>query len=178
MENVMSPRFTRRPEPTEYAEYYSRYLRHLPDGDVLDALRTGVVEFAGLLSPLDDSQALHRYAPGKWSIKEVLGHMLDVERVFAYRALRIGRGDETPLPGFEQDDYVKIANYDRRALAGLLDEYRHLRAANLELFASFDAADLERAGTASGYRVTARAAIWIIAGHERHHLAGLRRDYL
>ncbi len=167
-----------RPAPSEYAEYYGRYISQLPEGDVLDLLRAGPGELEALLGKLDDAQALHRYAPGKWSIKEVVSHMIEGERVFAYRALRIARADRTPLPGFEQDDYVKVANADRRTLASLLTEYRHLRAANVEMFASFDDDALRREGTASGYRCTARALIWIIAGHERHHLNGLGRDYL
>jgi uncharacterized damage-inducible protein DinB len=175
----MSTSFLERPAATEHAAYYARYLSQVPDGgDVLELLRTGAIELEMLLGGLDEKQALHRYAPGKWSIKEVVGHMLDAERVFAYRALRIARADATPLPGFEQDEYVRVAGFDRRPLASLLAEYRHLRAANLELFASLDARALVRQGTASGYGVTARALIWIIAGHERHHLIGLRRDYL
>lgn len=170
--------FETRPQAGEYGAYYERYLSQVPDGNVLDHLRTGVREFTGLLEGLDDAQALHRYAPGKWSIKEVVGHTIEVERVFAYRALRIARADETPLPGFEQDDYVRVAGYDRRTLGSLLDEYRHVRAGNIEMFGGFDADGLARAGSASGYRVTARAAIWIIAGHEQHHIAGLKRDYL
>lgn len=174
----MSTSFLERPTATEHAEYYGRYLSQLPDGDVLEFLRAGVKELETLLGGLGEQQALHRYAPGKWSIKEVVGHMLDVERVFAYRALRIARADTTPLPGFEQDDYVAAAGFDDRPLASLLAEYHHLRAANLELFASLEARALMRQGTASGYRFSARALIWIIAGHERHHLNGLRRDYL
>lgn len=174
----MSTAFLERPAATEHAAYYSRYLSQVPDGDVLEILRAGAIELDTLLGGLDERQALHRYAPGKWSIKEVVGHMLDAERVFAYRALRIARADATPLPGFEQDEYVRVAGFDHRPLASLLAEYRHLRAANLELFASLDARALVRQGTASGYAVTARALIWIIAGHERHHLSGLRRDYL
>lgn len=174
----MSTTTAGRPAPTEYGEYYGRYISQLPEGDVLETMRAGVQELDALLGGLDEQQALHRYAPGKWSIKEVVGHMLDVERVMAYRALRIARGDATPLPGFEQDDYVKAAHYDGRPLASLLAEYRHLRAANLELFASLDHEALMRKGTASGYPFTARALIWVIAGHERHHLNGFRRDYL
>lgn len=173
----MSTTTAARPAPTEHAEYYGRYISQLPDGDVLETLRAGVKELEALLGGLTDEQALYRYAPGKWSIKEVLGHMLDVERVFAYRALRIARGDETPLPGIEQDDYVKAAEFDRRPLASLLAEYRHQRAANLELFGSMDADALMRKGTASGCPFTVRALIWVIAGHERHHLSGFRRDY-
>lgn len=173
----MNTPFAERPAAREYAEYYGRYVSHLPDGDVLDQLRLGVAEFEGLVGGLSEPQALHRYAPGKWSIKEVVGHMLDGERVFAYRALRIARGDTTPMPGFEQDDYVKVANSDARPLASFLAEYRHLRASNLHMFGSFDRAALLREGTASGYTISARALIWVIAGHERHHLIGLRRDY-
>lgn len=173
----MSTTFAGRPAPIEYGDYYGRYISQLPDGDVLETMRAGVQELDALLGGLDEQQALRRYAPGKWSVKEVVGHMLDVERVMAYRALRIARADATPLPGFEQDDYVRVANCDRRPLASLLNEYRHLRASNIELFGSFDPEALMRSGTASGYPFTARALIWVIAGHERHHLNGFRRDY-
>jgi len=173
----MSTAFAERPDAAEHAEYYGRYIVQLPDGDVLQQLRAGVEELNGLLSGLTETQALKRYAPDKWSIKEVLGHMLDVERVFAYRALRMARADETPLPGFDQDGFVAAARYDERPLASFLAEYRHVRAANLELFGSFDRETLLRRGTASGYSFTVRALIWIIAGHERHHLTGFRRDY-
>jgi len=174
----MPATFTSRPAPKEYGEYYGRYISQLPDGDVLAIMRSQTDELMAMFAKVDDAKALHRYAPGKWSIKEVLGHMLDVERVFSHRALRMARADKTPLPGFEQDDYVAAANYDGRPLASLLDEWRHLRAANLTLFESFDEATLMRQGTASGYEFTVRALIWIMAGHERHHLNGLRANYL
>jgi len=173
----MSTTFADRPAASEHAEYYGRYIVQLPDGDVLEMMRAGLREVEALLGGLSEEQALHRYAPGKWSVKEVVGHMLDVERIFAYRALRIARGDKTPIPGFDQDEYVKVANYDGRPLASFLAEYRHLREANLELFGSFDQDALMRQGTASGYAFTARALVWIIAGHERHHLTGFRQDY-
>jgi uncharacterized damage-inducible protein DinB len=174
----MSTTMTSRPQPREYAEYYNRYISRLPDGDVLQVMRGQTQELMDLLQGLDDAKALHRYAPGKWSIKEVLGHMLDVERIFAYRALRIARADETPIPGFEQDNYVAAAKFDARPLASLFDEWRHLRAANVALFESFDEATLMRRGTASGYGFTVRAIIWIMAGHVRHHLEGFRAHYL
>jgi uncharacterized damage-inducible protein DinB len=174
----MPATFASRPAPKEYAEYYGRYISQLPDGDVLDIMRSQTKELFEMFAKIDDAKALHRYAPGKWSIKEVLGHMLDVERVFSHRALRMARADKTPLPGFEQDDYVAAANFDGRPLESLLDEWRHLRAANLTLFESFDEVTLMRQGTASGYEFTVRALIWIMAGHERHHLNGLRANYL
>jgi uncharacterized damage-inducible protein DinB len=174
----MTTAFLERPAATEYAEYYNRYISQLTEGDVLDLMRTSAQEVEALLGGLDEAKALHRYAPGKWSIKEVLGHMVDVERMFSIRALRIARADRAPLPGFDQDAYVRVGEFDRRPLASLLAEARHLRAANFELFAHLSSEALLREGTASGYPFTARALIWIIAGHERHHIVGLKRDYL
>lgn len=165
------------PEVGEYAPYYERYLRRVPPGDVLAHLRRQGAETVRLIASLDDARALHRYEPGKWSVKEVVGHLCDGERVFAYRALRFARADETPLAGFEENDYVPAGNFDRRPLSSLIDELAAVRAASLALFSSLDEAAWLRQGTAADNRVSVRALASIILGHELHHLAILRERY-
>ena len=172
----MNP-FNTPPAATEYALYYHTYVRLIP-GDPLVALRAQPPELRGLLAGLTEEQALLRYAPGKWSIKEMLVHMLDTERIFAYRALRIARGDTTPLPGFEQDDYVPASGADARPLTDILAEYDTVRAASLSLLESFTTEAVGRQGTASGQPVSVRALAYILAGHEAHHLHILQERYL
>ena len=130
------------------------------------------------LAGLSDDRARHRYGPGKWSVKEVVGHVADTERVMAYRALRIGRGDQTPLPGFDQDAFVQGALWDDIPLPALLDDLLLVRMATLSLLTSFPEDVLGRRGTASGEPVSVRGLCFIIAGHERHHLRILRERYL
>ncbi|SHK69763.1 DinB family protein [Hymenobacter psychrotolerans] len=165
------------PDATEYAPYYGTYVR-LITADPLAALQTQPAELRRLLAGLTEEQAQFRYAAGKWSIKEMLVHMIDTERIFAYRALRISRGDTTALPGFEQDDYVPTSEADARPLASILHEYDTVRAATLSLLGSFSAAQLSRRGTASGQPVSVRAMSFIMAGHEAHHLHILQQRYL
>lgn len=167
-----------RPAPEEYADHYGRYIAVMPDGDLLGLLRDQAAKTVALLEGLSEEEALFRYAEGKWSIKEVLGHLVDTERIFATRGLVFARGDTTPLPGFEQDDYVASAEFDARSLESLLAEFGHLREANIALFASLDEAAQLRSGSASGVGFTARSVPWIIAGHERHHVAVLKERYL
>jgi hypothetical protein len=166
-----------RPDPSEYGAYYRRYVDLVPDGDVLDTLTDQLEELATLVG-LKEEEARFRYAPGKWSIKEIIGHLVDSERIFAYRALRIGRGDQTPLAGYEQDDYVKAGGFDERPLGSLLDDHRLVRTGTVALFRSFDADAIERRGTANNNPITVRALAWIIAGHERHHLGVIQEKYL
>lgn len=167
-----------RPHPSEHAEFYAKYVARVPDGDLLRTLRAQGDEARALARGLSDAQAMHRYAPGKWSVKEVYGHVADAERVFAYRALRIARGDETPLAGFDENAYVAAADFDARPLSALADELAHVRRATLDLLAPLGGEALARRGTANGRSVTVRALAWIIAGHERHHLDLLRERYL
>lgn len=168
----------RRPRPDEVSGFYHGYVDLVPEGDVLAQLEHGMQETRALLARFGEERGSHRYAPGKWSVKEVVGHVIDGERVFAYRALRIARGDRTPLPSFEQDDYVAAAGFDRRSLADLLEELALLRAANLCLFRSLTPADWERSGTASGNSIVACAFPFILAGHETHHRRVLAERYL
>jgi DinB family protein len=168
----------RRPEAGEVAPFYRGYLETVPEGDVLALLERGPGELRAALSGLDESRGAHRYAPGKWSIKEVLGHVNDAERVFSYRALRMARGDTTPLASFDQDAYVARSLADRRRLADLLDEFAHLRAASVLLFRGFEPAAWERKGTASDCSFVVCAFPFILAGHELHHRQVLVDRYL
>jgi uncharacterized damage-inducible protein DinB len=167
-----------RPGTDEYAPYYGTYIGKVPDGDLRSILSSQLAETLALIQSIPESRGGHRYAPDKWSIKEVLGHLADSERIFSYRARRIARGDATPLPGFEQDDYVPAGGFDGRTLGDLADELAAVRQATIHLFAHLDQAALERRGTASGKPVSVRALAYIIAGHELHHLGILKTRYL
>ena len=166
-----------RPAADEFFDYYGKYIEKVPGDDALSALSGQIADTSRLLRPLDGARALHRYAPGKWSVKEVIGHLSDTERVFAYRALRIGRGDTTPLAGFDETKYVPMACFDARPLADVLEELESVRTASLALFRSFDAAALARRGTANDKTVSVRALAWIVAGHELHHRGLLIERY-
>jgi uncharacterized damage-inducible protein DinB len=167
-----------RPGTDEYAPYYGTYIGKVPDGDLRSMLSSQLAETLALIQSIPESRGGHRYAPDKWSIKEVLGHLADSERIFSYRALRIARGDATPLPGFEQDDYIPAGGFDGRTLRDLADELAAVRQATIHLFAHLDQTALERRGTASGKPVSVRALAYIIAGHELHHLGILKTRYL
>ncbi len=167
-----------RPSPGEYAPYYSTYTEAVPDGDLLRLLEDHAADLLGLLRTFGEARGDDRYAPGKWSVKEVVGHITDTERVFCYRALRFARADATPLPGFEQNGYVEAAGFGRRTLADLAEEFADVRKATLKLFAGFDEAALARSGVASGHPMSVRALAWVIAGHERHHVSILRERYV
>ena len=167
-----------RPEPGEYAAYYAGYVAHVPDGDVVELLRAQIRETVEFLAGIPEERAGHRYAPGKWSIREVVGHMADVERIMAYRALRIARGDRTPLPGFDENAYVPAANFDVRTLDSLARELEAARRSTVAFLETLDAEVAARRGTVNNLEVTARALAYIIAGHERHHVKILRERYL
>ena len=136
-----------------------------------------IEETANLLRPLSDADAMYRYDRGKWSIKEVVGHLSDIERIMAYRALRIARGDTTALPGFDENAYVPVGKFDTRSLADLVGELRTARAATLALLRTFDADAWVRRGTANGKPVSVRALAFMIPGHERHHVEILKTRY-
>jgi uncharacterized protein (TIGR03083 family) len=165
------------PEAGEYAAYYAGYVSRVPPGDLLAHLEKQGRATAAALRSLTPAQAAVRYAPGKWSVAEVLGHVIDSERIFTYRALRIARGDETPLPGFDQDRYAPAGAFDRRSPADVVDELESVRRATLTLLRGLPADAWVRRGTASGHPVTVRALAYIIAGHELHHLEVLRARY-
>jgi len=167
-----------RPGPGEHAEYYGRYTRLVPDGDLVEILERQMEETAAFLRGIPARLHDHRYAEGKWSIKEVIGHLGDTERIFAYRALRIGRGDTTPLPGFDENAYVADARFAEQEYAHLVEDFIAVRRATVSLLRSFDAEEAARVGEASGWPVSARALAAIMAGHVIHHTAILRERYL
>ena len=164
----------RRSDPSEYAPYYGRYVDLVPHGPVLDALRAQPDAMARLLGTADPEAT---YAPGKWTVHQALQHVVDTERVFAYRALSFARGDGSPLPSFDENAWAATADVSDRPFAGTIAEFRAVRAATVALFEGLTAEAWGRAGTASGNRMTVRAAAAIIAGHAAHHAAVLRERY-
>jgi uncharacterized damage-inducible protein DinB len=167
-----------KPESNEFAPYYSKYISLVRDGDVVSTLRQQLDNSLSLLRGISEEKANSRYAPDKWSVKEVVGHVLDTERIFGYRALRFARNDQTPLNGFEQDDYVRAANFGKIRLSDLADEFQNVRQANIHLFRSLDDAAWLRRGAANENEVSVRALAYIIAGHELHHMGILKTKYL
>lgn len=166
-----------RPHASEYASFYSGYVAGVPDGDIVATLRTAGDELIATLSAIPESRGDFRYADGKWSIRTVIGHVIDVERIFSYRALRVGRGDATPLPGFEENNYAVTAASDARTVADLVAELTAVRASTVRLFASFSVDAWTRRGIASNAEVSARALAWITTGHALHHLRILKERY-
>jgi hypothetical protein len=158
-----------RPDSTEYAEYYKNYIGRVPDGPLLDFLARQTGDYRQLFVGVSDQDATAPTAPGKWSVKEILGHLCDTERVMTYRVLRFARGDEQELLGFEQDDYVREAGSNSRALEDLLAEFESVRKATIALLGSLPAGADMRTGVANGNRVTVRALAYIVAGHAQHH---------
>jgi uncharacterized damage-inducible protein DinB len=166
-----------RPQPSEYAPYYDRYISLVQGEDILDTLDQQRRQTMLLLSGRNDEDGDFRYAPGKWSAKEVLGHVCDTERIFAYRALRIARADATPVEGFEQDDYVRNGPFAQRPLADLVEDFIAVRRATLSLLRNLDEAAWSRRGIANKNEVTVRALAYTIAGHELHHRRILEEKY-
>jgi len=166
-----------RPEPGEYAPYYERYISLIPGSEILGTLESQRRQMMLLLSGRDEDEGDIRYAPDKWTAKEVLGHVCDTERIFAYRALRISRGDRTPIEGFEQDDYVRNGPFGRAPLAEIVEDYIAVRRATLTLLRNLDEEAWMRRGVANKNEVTVRALAYIIAGHEVHHRRILEEKY-
>jgi len=167
-----------RPADTEYAQSYAGYVALVPEDDILGTIEHQSSVTQKLLASLDESRAAYRYAEAKWSVKEVLGHFIDAERIFAYRALAFARGETQPLPGFDENDYVRHAAFDSWKLGDLSEHYALVRRATIVLFRNFPEEAWERRGTASDNPITVRALAWIIVGHERHHVKVLRERYL
>jgi uncharacterized damage-inducible protein DinB len=174
---VQSALVIARPQPGEYAPYYERYISLVQENDILATLDRQRREMVLLLSGLSEEQGDFRYAPEKWSAKQVLGHVCDTERVFAYRALRIARGDATPMEGFEQDDYVKNGPFARHAIDEVIEDYIAVRRATISLLRSLEEAAWSRRGVANKNEVTVRALAYTIAGHEVHHRRILQEKY-
>lgn len=167
-----------KPEKSEHLPYYGRYIELVPKGDIVQTLATQMKETQAFLAELPASMATHRYAPGKWSVNEMIGHLTDTERIFTSRALRFARNDPQPQPGFEQDDYVHNATFDAYPLAELASELAAVRQASIYLFKHLDDDAWMRRGVASGGEVTVRALAFMTAGHELHHREILRTRYL
>lgn len=167
-----------RPEAGEHAEYYARYVAMVPDGDILEILREQLGETLAMLQGLTEEQERHRYAEGKWSLRESVGHLVDTERLFAFRALAMARADGVDLPGMDQDAWVAGSNADDRTLDALCAEWAALRRANIHMFAWMDEETGRRKGRASGYDFTVRSFPWIMAGHELWHRKIFAEHYL
>ena len=166
-----------RPEPDEYAPYYRRYISLVAGDDIIVTLGEQLRETSALLSSRAEADGNFRYAPEKWSVKEVIGHLSDSERIFAYRALRVSRNDQTPIEGFEQDDYVRHGGFGQRRLADVVDEFISVRRATLSLLRGLDQAAWTRRGLANKNEVSVRALAYIMAGHELHHRTILKDKY-
>lgn len=166
-----------RPEPGEYAPYYDRYISLIPGTEILATLESQRRQMMLLLSGRDEADGDFRYAPDKWSAKQVLGHVCDTERIFAYRALRIARGDRTPIEGFEQDDYVRNGPFVQLPISEIIDDYIAVRRATLTLLRNLDEPAWTRRGIANKNEVSVRALAYIIAGHELHHRRILEEKY-
>lgn len=167
-----------RPASDEYAPYYETYISRVRDGDIIEILREQSDAIRGLFARVPAERGLYAYAPGKWTMNEMLQHVVDTERVFSYRALRIARGDTVPLHGFEQDDWVPLSGANDRPLPAIVDEFVTVRAATVALFTALPVVAWDRRGTASGYPVSVRALAFSCAGHALHHEGILRERYL
>lgn len=169
--------FTQRPNDTEYGEYFRRYTALVPEGNILSLLDETGKSLRALLRGLDETRLLHRYAPGKWSIKEVVMHLMDCERVFLFRALWFARGDATPLPGFDEDGWASASHADALSREELLLQHEMIRAHTLRFFATLPASAWEAQGIANGRPASVRSLAWILAGHELHHLRVVKDRY-
>jgi uncharacterized damage-inducible protein DinB len=166
-----------RPAATEYAPYLARYVDRVPDGDIVAQLRENSTILNATFTALEEARGAYRPAIRKWSVREMLGHLIDVERIFVYRALHIARGETAPLPGFDQDDFVAAARSDARQLSDLRDELRELRESTIRFFASLNDDAWTRIGVASGTNISVRAIAHFIVGHTQHHLQELAERY-
>jgi uncharacterized damage-inducible protein DinB len=166
------------PASSEYQPYYGKYIALVRGDDLTAALDRQIVESLTTLRGISEEKSLHRYEPGKWSIKEVIGHLVDAERIFMYRATRFARNDQTPLPGFDQDPYVAEGAFDARRWSELTEEFEHVRRSTSLFFRGLKPEAAIRSGVANDSPVTVRALGYIIAGHELHHMGILRERYL
>lgn len=168
----------RRPESNEIHPHFASYVNRVPETDIIGALVSQLDEMRSLLGSIDAERAGHRYAEGKWSIRELVGHIGDGERMFGYRAFAIARGDQQSLPGFEENEYIAAANYDLWTMPDLIESFSVLRTSNILMLRMLDEAAWSRFGTANGNPVTPRALAYVMVGHARHHASVLREKYL
>lgn len=168
----------KKPADDEFAPFYAGYIKRAPDGDVVETMDSQLAETLSLLRSLPESMGDHSYAPGKWTIREIIGHLSDAERVFSYRALRFSRGDTAPLEAFDENQYVANGAFGKRTLDDLIGELQHLRKSSIHLFGGLTREAFSMRGIASGKEITVRAIAFILPGHEAHHLDVLRTRYL
>ena len=166
-----------RPADTEYAPHFSGYVSHVPEADVLSVMDTQALQLSRMMSQIPAEREKFRYAPEKWSIREVIGHLIDTERVFGYRAFCISRGERVSLPAFDENEYIKESRYDDRPLGSLTEEFVAVRKSNVLFLRSLDDKAWEAVGTANNNRISVRALAYIMAGHVRHHVAILHERY-
>lgn len=167
----------RRPDPSEYAPYFKRYLDLVSEDDIVAALHAQLAVTSATLRSVNEERAEYRYAPGKWTIKQVVGHIGDTERILAFRALSISRGETNPLPGFDEDSYVRGADFDSWPFADLVDSLAIVRRANVMMFRHLSPEAWDRRGVANQNPTSVRGLAYTILGHERHHLGVLREKY-
>jgi hypothetical protein len=172
-ENTMSTR----PSATEYASYYERYISLVPESAILSVLEQQTADLRRLVGDVLPDKETFRYAPNKWSVREVMGHIIDGERVFGYRAFCISRGERSPLPSFDENEYVRASAYNAVPMAQLLEEFLAFRSGNIACLSRLSDKEWGMVGTASNHPVTVRALAYIIGGHFRHHMNGLRGQY-
>ncbi len=165
-----------RPQPSEFAQYYAGYIGKVPDTGPVQQLTDQIAEFEKLRG-LSEDTGNHAYAEGKWTVKELIGHLADAERVFSYRLTRIARGDQTPLAGFDENAWAKTAPHGKRQMSSVVDEMIAIRRSTLALTDSLDDTSVGNSGVANNHPVSARAICWILAGHGRHHLDILAERY-
>ena len=166
-----------RPKPGEYAPFYDRYVSLIPGNDILGTLATQLPKTVALLAARSESDGDLRYAPDKWTVKEMFGHVIDTERIMSYRVLRFARNDSTPIEGYEQDDYIRNGPFSDLRLADLVEEFKIVRAATLSLLRGLRASDWTRCGIANQNEISVRALAYVIAGHELHHRHILEERY-
>lgn len=167
-----------RPKGDEHNPYYSIYIDRLPDGDIVDTLERQLPRATEFLRSIPASKADHRYAEGKWSVKQIIGHLADSERVFQYRAMRFSRADATPVAGFDENLYVANSRFASASIADLIREFEHLRHASVLMLRALDEEGFGRSGVANNHAVTVRALAWVMAGHVDHHMEIIRTRYL
>ena len=166
------------PDRSEYPEYFETYIKLVPKDRVMKQLQDSILDLQSIISNIPEEFENFSYAPGKWTVKDVVGHVIDTERIMAYRALRFGRNDSVELPGYDQNIYAPHANYNKRTLYDIAHEFGLVRESNLILFKNFDEKALMRKGKANKWDMTVRSLIYVISGHELHHLRVLKTKYL
>jgi uncharacterized damage-inducible protein DinB len=169
---------TTRPAAGEFLPYYGTYIDQVPDGDIVESMNRQLSDTLSLIRSLDESDGDKRYAPEKWSIREIIGHVIDAERIFVYRALRFSRADPTPVPGFDENMFAANAPYSKVSLSDLADELEHVRRSSAQFFSHLDEEVMSRRGNANGHEISVRALAWILTGHDIHHVKVIRTRYL